>query len=92
MDYPRYIDDDDVRLWLKEMVLAGREVSCTWRPGKHAHFNLESADDAQAAEQLDYDAIIQIWAEGWLDKDGEDCWDAKYIYDEVDGKLGWWRT
>lgn len=93
MRFPKFIDDEDVRLWIKELVLAGKEVSCTWRHGNAAHFNTESADDAQAAERLDRDAVIQIWAEDWLEaEDREDCWDAKYSYGEVDGKTGWWRT
>lgn len=93
MHFPKFIDDEDVRLWLKELVLAGKQVSCIWRPGKR--YTMESADDAQAAEQLDHDAVIEIWAEGWYDMDDDehsDLWDAKYFYSEMDGKTGWWRT
>jgi hypothetical protein len=93
MELPKFIDDEDVRLWIKELVLAGKEVSCIWRPGKR--FTMEAADDAQAAAQLDHDAVIEIWADEWEgvdDSEEADLWDAKYSYYEIDGKTGWWRT
>lgn len=92
--YPDYFpDDEDITLFLKECMLAGKETSIFWNTNdvdmdgkKGTH---RSIDDEP--RWLDRTAWVGVWNERWQ-FDDEDPFDIVYRYREVDGKAGWWVT
>ena len=90
--YPNYIpDNDDMKLFLKECMLAGKEITVLWhtnevdpdgRKGSH-----RSIDDDPSA--VHHTGTVGVWRDDWMFGD-EDPYDALYRYKEVNGKKGWW--
>ena len=93
MSYPNYIpDDDDMKLFLKECVLAGKEITVFWGANdpdllgrKGSHRSIDADPSA-----VDHTGRVGVWRDDWMFGD-EYPYDAVYRYKEVEGKEGWWN-